>query len=183
MSQAVEVKVEDGKEKEPSGQRIREYTKKILDAVEKYDPEKDTTESMVFRASSDATYGIFEQAGFNESAIRKFGEVMVDVARASHHAATELNIQRIKNALSKGKDATTLKTRVLCKMGRNIMFSGMSTTQKSGSVTTPKGERMDWTNYNYGQAGIVMTGSAGDPEYRSEQISVTKKELGIKDDK
>ena len=124
----------------------------------------------------------FEAAGLTRENVNNFGKAAGEASRAMHYAASSLNVERIKEAVSKGEDYTTLSVVATGHIGRSIGVQAKVQAQQSGIMKrkNPEGEMVEtpWTSFNVGDAKVVL--GAGMPTDLSEEIDGQIKEA-VKD--
>lgn len=116
----------------------------------------------------------YKESGFDPEAIKSFTETSGNIARAMHFAATTKNIERIKTAVSEGKDYRDLSVMAVGKVNRNLGFVATTKAEKRGEVTRPDKSKVPYHKLNFGSAGMDI--NAGLPsDLLEEQREETKK--------
>ena len=120
----------------------------------------------------------FEDHGLTRENVTNFGKAAGDCSRAIHFAASELNVERIKEAVSKGEDYTGLSVVAVGHIGRSVGVQAKVSAEQTGVMKRKgaDGETIEkpWVSHNVGDAKVVL--GAGMPTDLAEEIDGQIKE-------
>ena len=166
-------------DKKQDCEQIKNWSKKILEKSEtKIDSSNENDARMT--VPKDVAFEAFKESGYDHEAVHGFGKTLSNFARAMHHAATEKNIERIKEAVKEGKDYREFRTVAATRVTADLAFTAASKAEKSGEMTRPDKTKMPYRRHNFGICQVDI--SSGIPtELKEEQIEELK--AVIKDSK
>lgn len=128
---------------------------------------------------SEDVMAAFEEAGFSKDQVSQFGVAAGNATRALHCAATEVNIDRIKDAVSKGEDYRDLTVTASGNVGRGFAIRTEVRAEKTGTIK--RGDKViPWQTHNSGTPYVKI--GAGMPTEITEELDAATK-AAIKDSK
>ena len=132
--------------------------------------------------TAEALMKPFEDHGLTRENVSNFGKAAGDCSRAIHFAASELNVERIKQAVAKGEDYTGLSVIAVGHIGRSVGVQAKVQAQQTGVMKRKDDSgaivERPWLSHNVGDAKVVL--GAGMPTDLAEKIDAEIKEA-VKD--
>lgn len=159
-------------DKKQDCEQIKDWSKKILEKSETKISTNNENDALMV-VPKEVAFEAFKESGYDHEAVSGFGKTISNFARAMHHAATEKNIERIKEAVKEGKDYRELRVVATARVTPNLGFVGSSKAEKSGEITRPDKTKTQYRKHNFGMCQVDI--NAGIPtELKEEQIEELK---------
>lgn len=159
-------------DKKQDCEQIQAWSKKIVEKSEtKISTANENDAQMV--VPKDVAFEAFKESGYDHEAVAGFGKTIANFARAMHHAATEKNIERIKEAVKEGKDYRELRTIAVAKVTPDLGFVGSSKAERSGEIVRADKTKTPYRKHNFGMVQVDI--NAGIPtELKEKQLEELK---------
>ncbi len=120
----------------------------------------------------DVLVKAYENAGITTDQVDAFVKTSTIASRSLHFAATKANIERVKEAVSKGEDYRGMTTEATLSFNRNFSLDAKSVVERRGVTKLHGDTPTKYCKFNYGGGNISM--DAGMP---SEVLNDLKTEM------